>query len=431
LAVPLVYRNELLGVLNVESEQLNAYSENDEEMLGTLGGSLAAIIANGQVKRAYFGISVQPLLHSYPGESGILVSDVLPGAPASAAGVKSGDIITKIGESSVYCRYQEQIPAYNRLVAGLPIGQPVTLTVLREGKEETLRLTPTVRPNAWDKPREIKQWGLCITNLTEQDKLDMKLGSTDGVLVYSVSPSGAAGTAKPPLSESDVVTHLNGKQVKNAEDFIKETAELMSKPLPVNALVTFSREGEKLVVIGASAGGPKALSEIMPMFPRETPAAIVIVQHMPGVFTRSFASRLNSISSLPVKEAEEGDEVRPGTVLVAPGGNDLIIGLGDEGPARVELMESMNRGGATPRIDTTMITAAETYGEDAIGVIMTGMGSDGAKGMERIKKGKGSTIAQDEDSCLVFGMPKVAIERGCVDWVMPLEKIPGKILELL
>lgn len=188
---------------------------------------------------------------------------------------------------------------------------------------------------------------------------------------------------------------------------------------------------EKLVVIGASAGGPKALSEIMPMFPKETPAAIVIVQHMPQVFTRSFASRLNSISPLPVKEAEEGDEIRAGTVLVAPGGNDLIISLSDEGPARVELMESANRVRATPRIDTTMITAAEVFGENAIGVIMTGMGSDGAKGMERIKKGKGSTIAQDEDSCLVFGMPKVAIERGCVDWVMPLEKIPGKILELL
>jgi len=207
------------------------------------------IIANGQVKRAYFGISVQPLLHSYPGESGILVSDVLPGTPASAAGIKSGDIITKIGDAAVYCRYTEQIPAYNRLVAGLPIGQPVKLTVLREGKEETLRLTPTVRPNAWDKPREIKQWGLCITNLTELDKLDMKLGSTDGVLVYSVSPSGAAGTAKPALSESDVVTHLNGKQVKNAEEFVKETAELMAKPLPVNVLVTFNREGEKLVTV--------------------------------------------------------------------------------------------------------------------------------------------------------------------------------------
>lgn len=191
------------------------------------------------------------------------------------------------------------------------------------------------------------------------------------------------------------------------------------------------REGERLVVIGASAGGPKALAEIMPMFPRETPAAIVIVQHMPRVFTRSFAGRLNSIASLPVKEAEEGEEIRAGTVLVAPGGSDLIVAVGDEGPARVELMEPVNRGGATPRIDTTMVTAAEIYGPNAIGVIMTGMGSDGAKGMERIKKGKGSTIAQDEESCLVFGMPKVAIDKGCVDWVMPLEKIPAKILELL
>lgn len=188
---------------------------------------------------------------------------------------------------------------------------------------------------------------------------------------------------------------------------------------------------EKLVVIGASAGGPRALSEIMPMFPREMLAAMVIVQHMPGVFTRSFAARLNSISELPVKEAEDGEVIKPGMVLVAPGDKELIVSPDREGLGRVELMDSANRSGATPRIDTTMITAAETYGPQTIGVIMTGMGSDGARGMERIKKSKGSTIAQDEASCLVFGMPKVAIERGYVDWVVSLEKIPEKIMELL
>ncbi len=187
----------------------------------------------------------------------------------------------------------------------------------------------------------------------------------------------------------------------------------------------------KLVVIGASAGGPRALSEIMSAFPSSMPAAMVIVQHMPGVFTRSFAARLNSLSGLQVKEAEDGEELLPGKALVAPGGKDLIVTREEGQPGRAQLMDSQNRAGASPHIDTTMITAAEAYGAKTVGVIMTGMGSDGAKGIEKIKKSKGSTIAQDEESCLVYGMPKVAVEKGCVDWVVSLEEIPEKVLELI
>lgn len=188
---------------------------------------------------------------------------------------------------------------------------------------------------------------------------------------------------------------------------------------------------EKLVIIGASAGGPRALSDIMPLFPPDTPAPIIIVQHMPSVFTKSFADRLNVICEMRVKEAEENELLEPGWILVAPGGKDVIITMGYREAGCIELMNSQNRVGATPRIDTTMITAAETYGREAIGVIMTGMGSDGAQGMEIIKKNGGGTVAQDEESCLVYGMPKVAIERGLVDRVVPLEKIPETVLQLL
>jgi two-component system chemotaxis response regulator CheB len=188
---------------------------------------------------------------------------------------------------------------------------------------------------------------------------------------------------------------------------------------------------EKLVIIGASAGGPKALAEIMPLFPADTPAAMIIVQHMPSVFTGSFAERLNSNCELKVKEAEENDNLVPGRVLVAPGGRDMIVVTGSEGAGMVNLMSSQNKVGASPRIDSTMITAAESYGKGSIGVIMTGMGSDGALGIEKIKKGKGGTVAQDEETCLVYGMPRVAIEGGCVDWVVPLDRIPEKVLELL
>jgi len=202
------------------------------------------------------------------------------------------------------------------------------------------------------------------------------------------------------------------------------------KPLVYSGAKVGGKLG-KLVVIGSSAGGPKALAEIMPRFPEDTPASIILVQHMPGVFTRSFAGRLNNLCALSVKEAEENEELQPGRVLVAPGGKDLIVTSDNRGSSRVELIDSQNRVGASPRIDSTMVTAAEIYGADAVGVIMTGMGGDGASGMEKIKRSKGSTIAQNEETCLVFGMPKVAIERGCVDHVVALEMIPDKVMELL
>lgn len=192
-----------------------------------------------------------------------------------------------------------------------------------------------------------------------------------------------------------------------------------------------ARPREKLVVIGASAGGPKALAEIIPRFPADTPAPIIIVQHMPDVFTGSFAERLNNSCELKVKEAEENDRLVPGRVLVAPGGRDMIVDMDKDGRGTVHILNSQRKVGASPRIDSTMITAAESYKKDSIGVIMTGMGADGSLGIERIKKEKGSTVAQDEETCLVFGMPRVAIKGGFVDWVVPLEKIPEKVLELL
>ncbi|MBC7252864.1 MAG: chemotaxis response regulator protein-glutamate methylesterase [Actinobacteria bacterium] len=250
----------------------------------------------------------------------------------------------------------------------------------------------------------------------------LELGAVDFITKPSHYPSAVKEVREEVILKIKTAFHARGR-LRGAFPRAKERRGPLPGVKPV-------RE-EKLVVIGASAGGPRALVEIMPMFPRDIPAALLIVQHMPGVFTRSFASRLNSISVLPVREAEEGDEIEPGTALVAPGGKDLIVCPDRSGLGRVELMDSPNRTGATPRIDATMITAAETFGPRTIGVIMTGMGSDGAKGMGIIKKNKGSTIAQDEASCLVFGMPKVAIEKGHVDWVVSLEKIPVKILELL
>jgi len=250
----------------------------------------------------------------------------------------------------------------------------------------------------------------------------LELGAVDFITKPSHYPSAVKEVREEVVLKVKTAAHARAYVLKGPARRKMKRKPAISKGLSV---------GEKLVVIGASAGGPKALAEIMPRFPENTPAAIVIVQHMPGVFTRSFASRLNNICSLQVKEAEENEELQPGRVLVAPGGKDLVVISDDNGSGRIELIESQNRVGASPRIDATMVTAAEVYGAESVGVIMTGMGSDGASGMEKIKKSKGGTIAQDEETCLVYGMPKVAIERGCIDWVVSLDMIPDKVMELL
>ncbi len=250
----------------------------------------------------------------------------------------------------------------------------------------------------------------------------LELGAVDFITKPSHFPSAVKEVREEVLEKV--------KMAAQARGFVQKGLSIMQarKKLKLRLPATHR---EKLVVIGASAGGPKALAEIMPMFPASLPAAMIIVQHMPGVFTRSFAERLDSRCELPVREAAQGELVRPGEVLVAPGGFDLRLKENDRSGVEVQLMESKGSYGASPHIDTTLISAAETYGENSVGVILTGMGSDGAKGMAAVKQKKGKTVAQNEETCLVFGMPKAAIETRCVDWVVPLEQIPETILSLL
>ncbi|WP_035108191.1 protein-glutamate methylesterase/protein-glutamine glutaminase [Desulfovirgula thermocuniculi] len=186
----------------------------------------------------------------------------------------------------------------------------------------------------------------------------------------------------------------------------------------------------EVVVIGSSTGGPAALQAIIPALPRDFPAAVVVVQHLPVGFSQSLAEHLDRRSSLPVKHAAEGDEVLPGQVLVAPAGFEftfrrrgahvavhLDAGSGPPPP-----------GTFRPSVDAAMVSAAEVYGERSVGVLLTGMGRDGARGMMAIKEKGGLTIAQDEATCVVFGMPRAAIELGAAQKVLPLDRIPEEVI---
>lgn len=187
---------------------------------------------------------------------------------------------------------------------------------------------------------------------------------------------------------------------------------------------------KKVVAIGVSTGGPNAISCILPMLPADFPGCVLIVQHMPEGFTAAFANRLNQACAIRVKEAAEGDRLLPGKALIAPGSRHLKVArLGNGGVAVLSAAPPVN--GHRPSADVLFHSVSQEFGKDSIGVIMTGMGSDGASGLGSIKQAGGRTIAQDEGTCVVFGMPKAAIDMGNVDEVLPLEAIPMRLTALL
>lgn len=185
----------------------------------------------------------------------------------------------------------------------------------------------------------------------------------------------------------------------------------------------------RIIAIGASTGGTEALYEIVRRFPRNMPGTVV-VQHMPPVFTRLYAERLDQNCVVEVAEASDGDEVKTGRVLIAPG--DVHIRVVRKGPGYiVQYTDKEKVNGHRPSVDVLFDSVAQTAGAHAVGVILTGMGNDGAKGLLNMKQKGAGTIGQNEESCVVYGMPKVAYELGAVDRQLPLKDIADQILRLL
>ncbi|MDR1728572.1 MAG: chemotaxis response regulator protein-glutamate methylesterase [Acidobacteriota bacterium] len=186
---------------------------------------------------------------------------------------------------------------------------------------------------------------------------------------------------------------------------------------------------DKVIAIGASTGGTEALRALLTRFPADMPG-VVVVQHMPAGFTKMFADRLDDLCAMKVKEAVSGDRVRSGHVLIAPGGKQLKV-IRSGGTYQVACHEGPKVSGHCPSVDVMMDSVAHEVGPNAVGVMLTGMGSDGAEGMLRMRQAGGRNIAQDEESCVVFGMPKVAFEKGGAERLVPLDKMPVEIICLL
>lgn len=186
------------------------------------------------------------------------------------------------------------------------------------------------------------------------------------------------------------------------------------------------RTTEKIVVLGTSTGGTQALESVLCELPVNAPP-IAIVQHMPEKFTRSFAERLNSICAIEVREAQDGDRLLPGLALIAPGGRHMLVKRSG-GQYLVEVKDGPLVSRHRPSVDVLFRSTAVQAGRNALGVIMTGMGDDGARGLKEMHEAGGRTYAQDEDSCVVFGMPKEAIKLGAVDQVISLDEIPAVLM---
>ena len=190
------------------------------------------------------------------------------------------------------------------------------------------------------------------------------------------------------------------------------------------------RSALSVVVIGTSTGGPEALRSVLPAIPWDFPFPILVVQHMPKHFTASLAKSLDGICPVNVAEAAHGDLVESGRILIAPGGEHMKLRRqGDS--VIVELTTDAPENHCRPSVDVLFRSAVDVYGAGTLGVIMTGMGEDGAEGCRLIRKAGGSVIAQDEESCVVFGMPRLPVEEGIADAVVPLSEVASEMLEFM
>lgn len=243
----------------------------------------------------------------------------------------------------------------------------------------------------------------------ESDELALKIRTA-----AQVDPAKLQRNARRQYRASQARTTGNGTVPK--EGASNETTHRFKR----------SRYRGKVLVIGSSTGGPKALSELVPELPAGLPVPVLIVQHMPPGFTKSFADRLDQSSAINVKEAEAGDQLSPGKVLLAPGDHHMVV----TSAGRIALNQDPPIWGVRPSVDVTMNSVAKVYGGDAIGVILTGMGSDGSKGSAQIKERGGLVAVEHESTCAIYGMPRCVVEMGNADVVLPLPKMAHEIVRM-
>ncbi len=252
-----------------------------------------------------------------------------------------------------------------------------------------------------------------------------------GAVDVMCKPSSAYSTGDIAIQLADKIKAACKVRFKPGQPPVprpQPPSEARPRVAPKPAAGFSSSRHSRVVLIGASTGGTQALQSVLTSLPPDSPP-IVIVQHMPERFTKLFAERLDGLCEIRVKEAEDGDLVLPGQALVAPGNFHTLLRKGSDGYS-VQVKSGPLVSRHRPSVNALFKSAARLPGSDFVAVIMTGMGDDGAEGMKELHDSGAKTLAQDEKSCIVYGMPKEAVERGCVDLIASLDEIPRRMLEL-
>ena len=248
----------------------------------------------------------------------------------------------------------------------------------------------------------------------------LSLGAVDFIQKVSSPISSVSGIKEEILEKCKAAAGANIKERNIMKTF---KIDMTIKPTVSKSLFK-----EKIIGIGTSTGGPRALQEIITNLPGDLPCGVVIVQHMPPGFTKSLATRLDSLTELKVKEAEDNDVIEAGKVFIAPG--DYHMTVEERNNQRViKLNQSPPLSSHRPAVDALFESLAK-YGDKVIAAILTGMGSDGAKGIKLIREAGGRTLAEDKSTAVVYGMPKVAVELGGIDEVLPIEAVAGELSRL-
>jgi len=271
-----------------------------------------------------------------------------------------------------------------------------------------------------------------LKKLIPQYPIPVVVMSSTDYMVFDALKYGAVDFVnKPTTMENDSLDKMIRElmiKIKIASIANVSSARIATRQDPkISENLNFLRS--KMIAIGASTGGTEALFEIINKLPVNIPG-IVVVQHMPPVFTKMYAQRLNGVCQVTVEEARDGSEIIPGKVLIAPGGFQLKV-MRKNGKSITRVFEGEKYNGHCPSVDILFNSVAEAYGKKAIGVILTGMGQDGAFGLLHMKQKGAKTIGQNEASSVVYGMPKVAFELGAVDYQLSINDISKKIISLI
>lgn len=260
---------------------------------------------------------------------------------------------------------------------------------------------------------------IMLSSLTKEGANSTIAALEAGAVDFITKPTNIFGMAGDEKKQEIIEKVKIAKKAVNNKRFSGSNVQKKSK----NDIIK-SNSIKSIVAIGTSTGGPKALQDVIPLIPGSVPAAFLVVQHMPPGFTKSLAERLNSMSELTVKEAEDGEPVRPGYAYIAPGDYHMMVENSGGDGMKIRLSQEPAVGGHRPSVNVMMDSLSKTGFSNIVAVIMTGMGGDGSEGIKKIKTvNRGYVIAQDEQSCVVYGMPRSAVLTGAVDVVVPLKDI--------